>query len=179
MWHRHSDVLGAKRCKVNECSSNSDEAPPCRSAHESLGTEMAHYKVFCFADTLDLPPEIAMTKQRYFVVWVCMHLLIIILKYYLFILQRFYGVSYLDYIFRVSHERAGAVQVTDRNSWHLGHLFMAAWNASILLGGTGEDLRVACLLTQRSHRYIAIGALGRGVPGAHTHALDWSNLVRK
>jgi len=85
-----------------------------------------------------------------------------------------------DYIFQVSHERAGAAQVTDRNSWHLGHLFMAAWNASILVGGIGEDLLVACLLTQRWHRYIAIGALGGG-PGswrAHTHLLRvirWEN----
>ena len=35
-------------------------------------------------NTLGLPPEISVTKQRYFGVYVCMHLQIIILKFYLF-----------------------------------------------------------------------------------------------
>jgi hypothetical protein len=43
----------------------------------------------------------------------------------------------------------GSAQVSGRDSWHVGCLSVAAGNAFILLGGSGEDLLVISLLTQR------------------------------
>lgn len=154
---------------------NPDVAPPSLSTSEILWTEIAHYTIFRFADTLDLPPPAAVTRQRCFGIYSYDYLKVYLFIYFTKILP---CCTFRLYIPGVTWKGWGSPGVWQEQLalgspvyGSMKRLHPAGWNRRGFACSLPLDAALTPLHSDRCN--------GWGWLLAHIRPLTWSNLVRK